>query len=227
MEPEGVESVGQLGTPTILLRAYHSSHHLWAAEHYSQIAGEIENTHSGPSRFDIRHRAYVTNCIMSSVAFLEAAINELYQDCYDVHLSYVAPLASNVRETIADFWGMTEKENKSPISVLDKYQLTLRFSDNEPFKKGESPYQDVDLLIKIRNSLVHFKPESLGGENVHKLENKLKGKFSENVLMAGSGNPFFPDKVLGSGCTEWATASVRAWAEEFFKRLGVVPNYQR
>ncbi len=45
--------------------------------------------------------------------------------------------------------------------------------------------------------------------------------------MSGSGNSYFPDKALGKGCTEWAVKSARNFADSFFKRIGVEPNYQK
>lgn len=217
----------EVGTPTVLMRVYYSSYHLWGAHHFAQLAGEIEDAHNGRSRFDIKHRVYVTNSLLSSVAFLEAVINELYQDAFDQHSSYLSMLSQGIRDLRADFWAMTEEENKSPISILDKYQLALRFCGKEPFKKGESPYQEVDSIVKIRNALTHYKPQSLGGDNIYRLEGRLRGKFRENKLMSGSGNPYFPDKVLGRGCADWAVTSVRKFADKFFSEIEVIPNYQR
>jgi hypothetical protein len=86
-----------------------------------------------------------------------------------MHLSYVGALPEASRQIIADFWGMTEEENKSTISIMDKYQLALRFCGKAPFKKGESPYQEVDCVVKVRNALMHYKPKSLGGDHIHRL----------------------------------------------------------
>lgn len=215
-----------LGTPSWSMRVYYSSYHLWGSHHFAQLAGEIEDAHSGPPRFDIRHRSYVTNSLLSSVAFLEAAINELYQDTYDKHSSYLSALPQEVKNLLADFWGMTEEENKSIVSILDKYQLALRFCGKKPFGKGDSPYQEVDSIIKIRNTLTHYKPQSLSGDSIHKLEKRLRGRFEDNLLMLGSGNPYFPDKLLGRGCADWAVASTRKFADKFFSEIQVIPNYK-
>jgi hypothetical protein len=74
---------------------------------------------------------------------------------------------------------------------------------------------------------MHYKPESYGGEVQHKFLQQLRGKFSENPLMAGAGNPYFPDKCLGSSCATWTVYSVKKVADEFFRRLNISPNYQR
>ena len=222
-----VEVKAIIHTPTVLMRVYYSSYHLWGAQHFALLAGEIEDAHGGRSTFDIKHRAYVTNSLLSSAAFMEAAVNELYQDAFDEHSSYLSPLSQETRNLLADFWAMTEKENKATISLLDKYQLALRFCGKETLSKGESPYQEVDSIVKIRNALTHYKPQSLGGDNVHRLEGRLRDKFQENKLMSDSNNPYFPDKLLGRGCANWAVASARTFTDKFFSEIEIVPNYQR
>ncbi|MGH8647627.1 MAG: hypothetical protein ACREX4_25455, partial [Gammaproteobacteria bacterium] len=92
---------------------------------------------------------------------------------------------------------------------------------------GESTYLVIDTLFIIRNDLIHYMPESLGGDNIHRLEARLRGKFLENSLMAGSGNPYFPDKALGKGCADWSVASVTRFTDTFFSQLNIVPNYLR
>jgi hypothetical protein len=67
----------------------------------------------------------------------------------------------------------------------------------------------------------------LGGDIQHKFVGQLQGKFTDNQLMKGSGNPWFPDKCLGHGCAEWCIRSVTELADQFFERIGVEPNYQR
>ena len=212
---------------TITMRAYYSSYHLWAAKHFCELAKNAENEPGDHTRFDIKHRAYVTNSILSAVAFLEAAINELYQDAADNHESYITKLNADSKQLMSDFWQFTEERNRSAFNLLDKYQIALTFLRKPQFDSGQSPYQDVTLVVRLRNELVHFKPKSLGGDVEHKLARQLRGKFAENKLMDGSGNPWFPDKCLGHGCAQWAVASVTNFADQFFAAIDVEPNYQR
>lgn len=218
---------GDGGIPKIKMRTYFSSHHLWAAKHFAKLAGCIEDSADGKSYFNFEHRAYVTAAILCAVAFLEAAINEVFQDAFDEHPSYVGSLNSETRALMKDFWEGTEETKKSATRILDKYQRALCFAGVAKFNKGRSPYQDVSSLVDLRNELVHYKPESLGGDSIHKLGKSLGGKFPENRLMVRSGNPFFPDKCLGKGCANWAVSSSRKFADEFFERVGIEPNYQR
>ncbi len=215
------------GSVTIKSRVYYSSYHLWAAKHLCELAKAAEEAVGDRPRFDIEHRAYVTNSIFSAVAFLEAAINELYQDAADDHESYIYALDPDSKRLMSDFWQFTEGQNRTFLGMIQKYQLALTFLRKPLFEKGQSPYQDASLVVKVRNELVHYRPELLGGEAEHKLARQLRDKFRINKLMAESGNPWFPDKCLGYGCAQWAVESITTFADEFFARISVTPHYQR
>src|SRR5689334_4395269 len=87
----------------IAMRAYFSSYHLWAAQHFTRLATELETTIKGP-QFDLPHRSYVTNAVFSAVAFIEAAINEVFEDVNDRHPSYVGVLDPESHKKLAEGW---------------------------------------------------------------------------------------------------------------------------
>ncbi len=217
----------QLGLPSWSIRMYFSSYHLWAAKHFLETSKQIEESITELPAIDMRHRAFIINSIFSSVAFAEAAINEIFQDALDNHHSYIGSLGRDKIELLADYWRMTEIENKSHISILDKYQLVLRFCGIAPFRKDKNPYQDANLTIKLRNALIHYKPESFSPDKPHKLGNQLQWKFPQNNLMSKSGNPYFPDKCLGYGCANWSCKSIEKFTDLFFQRLDIEPNYKK
>jgi hypothetical protein len=59
------------------------------------------------------------------------------------------------------------------------------------------------------------------------MEERIRGKFVDNRLMEGSGNPWWPDHCLGHGCAEWAARSALVLADQICGDLGIKPNYQR
>lgn len=65
------------------MRGYMLLQHLWAAEHFARLALEYEAAHTGEPQRWVRHRSYVITAVAESVAFLEAFINELFQDAKD------------------------------------------------------------------------------------------------------------------------------------------------
>ncbi len=217
----------QAGRASFSMRMYFSSYHLWAAKHFLEISKQIEESITELPAFDMRHRAFIINSIFSSVAFSEAVINEIFQDALDNHYSYIEPLGRDKIELLANYWRMTEIKNKSHISILDKYRLVLLFCSRKLFKEDEKPYQNANLTIKLRNTLIHYKPESFSPDKRYKLGDQLKGKFPQNKLMIESGNPYFPDKCLGYGCANWSYNSMEEFTNLFFQELGIEPNYKK
>ena len=109
------------GNAAVLMRPYFSSRHLWGARHFTQLAKKIERRHSdNKSFFDIELNAYVTNAVLSAVAFLEAAINEIYDDVADEHSGYVDPLSWETKRLLSGLWDRVER-----WPILEKYQACL------------------------------------------------------------------------------------------------------
>ena len=206
---------------TVLKRAYFSPYHLFSANHFLELAASIEDSHTGRDHFDFYHNSFVIGSIISSATFLEAAINEIYQDVFDEHNNYIEPLDNDARKALKSFWSKYERS-----SILRKYQFALTTAKLEPFPEKENPYADVDLAIQLRHQLIHYKPETFGGGESHELTEVLGGKFKLNPLMSSPSNQFFPDKCLGKGCAEWVLKSCLSLADEFFERIQITPNYQ-
>lgn len=213
----------------VVLRDYLSSHFLWTAEHTSALAAAIEDAHVGEPRFDPEHRAYVLSSIIASASFAEASINEIYQDAHDGHGlvgdGYLAPLEPRTIEALKATW-LGTSEGRS-LGSLERWQLLLIHAGAQPLDRGGPPYQDAQLVFRLRNALVHYKPEDVAADWVHRLEERLKGKFASNRLMNGSPNPWWPDHCLGHGCSEWAAQSVVAFTDYVSDAVGLRLNYRR
>jgi hypothetical protein len=228
VRPETIRLGVEIPTPTIMMRNYFSTHLLWAARDMASKAAAIESTHTGDSLFDIEHRSYIVGSVVSAASFLEAMVNELFQDAYDGHGirddGYIAPLSARTIELMGGWWAESG-EGSEP--VLTKYQLLLLFAEQPELDKGAEPYQSAALLARLRNALVHYKSESVTAEVEHRFTKALRGKFLDNRLMAGSGNPWWPDHALGAGCAQWAFDSAKALADVVADALQITPNYRR
>jgi hypothetical protein len=192
------------------MRLYFSTYLLASAALSSRLAGEIEARHQGESYFDLDHRARVFSSILASVGFLEAMVNELFQNAVD---DYVPPggaitsLDENVRRLMAEYWRATEKGER--VRVLHKYQALLTFAGEPAMDRGTIPYQAANDVIMLRNEIAHFRPQSVSPGKPTKMETRLRHwGFKDNRLMQESGNPWWPDKCLGYGCSQWALQSV-------------------
>ncbi len=211
------------GSVAIAMRVYYSSYHLWAARHFTRLAHEIEDAHTGRSIFNITHRSYVTATVLCAVGFLEAAINELFNDAKDMRTSYIEPLGADRTAKLADRWKKSARR-----SMLKKYAIALKCIGEPAFSESDQFYRDVSLLVRLRNALTHFCPETQYQDTLNELAADLKKRgFPPNRLMQGAGNSYFPDHCLGAGCAGWAVAAAQTFADTFFSRIGVPANYQR
>ena len=181
----------------------------------------------------LRHEAFVLNSILSSVAFLESTINELYADAVDNSCNYADEGNESVLRLIAERWENGKNFDRAP--VLNKYQQILTITGKSPFDDREPGYSNVRDLVGIRNYLMHYKREWVPFRNrgivpeksitiAEKFEQALKTKFAPNPF-AHRNRPFFPDKCLGHGCAEWAVVNSIVFTDEFFRRLGIPAPY--
>ena len=220
---------GRHSIARISMRNYLSTVHLWAAIHFAERAKALEFDPAARKGYNIEHAAYVVGSVTEAAAFLESAVNELFLDCRDGHQSYITGLSAADKNALAARWNDWHAPEQRPrwIETLEKYQTALRSCGLRVFDKGLSPYQDAKLVMSLRNGLVHFTPEDLSSDDRHELGDALRAKFDSNKLFPEpSGNPYFPSRCLGYGCAAWAVSSSRRFADEFFAKLRVSPNYQ-
>jgi hypothetical protein len=209
-------------------RFYYSHYHLQAAALFARRSSKLEKEHGSnnvvPSDVFSEHRAYVTGAILSAVSFLEAEINEIFADSADDQREHIHQLG-DVIFLLSRMWSLGVPKTAS-YSILDKYQIALALADKQEFDKGASPYQDVRLLIKLRNALVHYEPEYTARDSSgsKRLEQNLQRRFPLNPL-TGSRTPFFPERCMSHGCAKWAVESSITFVDDFCSRMGLKPVF--
>jgi len=200
-----------------------SGHHMLSAAFFARQSANIEETVKKDNLTDEvrdKHRAYVTGAIISSVASLEAAINEIFLSAIDGNKIF-QNFDDKFPELLTELWPTVEKT----ASILHKYQIVLVAATKEKFNPGQTPYQEVDDLIKLRNALVHYKPEwDTNLKNHKKIEQRLKTRFPINPY-SHINDAFFPKKCLGHGCAEWAVKSSIKFIQDFYERMGFKPKW--
>jgi hypothetical protein len=175
----------------------------------------------------IRHEAFILNSILSSVAFLESIINELYSDAVDNAYVFYDDKNEMLLKTIGEKWNNEKNFDRQPL--LHKFQKILLIAGAPEFEDDDPAFTNVRNLIEIRNFLMHYRREWLtvkkgrmagesGETHGEKLEKILKTRFAPNPF-AHKNQPFFPDKCLGHGCAEWAVVNSLIISDEFFRRL--------
>jgi hypothetical protein len=181
----------------------------------------------------LSHEVFILNSILSSVAFLESTINELYADAADDAYFFTDKKNEVLLQTIGEKWRNEKNFDRAPL--VNKYLKILMIADKPGFDDNNTVFSDIRSLIEIRNSLMHYKREwivvqkgeiSLDFEETHgeKLERMLRNKFPGNPL-AQKNRPFFPDTCFGHGCAEWAVGNSLAFTDEFFRKLELPAPY--
>lgn len=220
-------------TTTTLSRSYISVTHLSSAALFSQRANEIEskvtkdNFHGSNIRRE--HSACIVSSIMLSVSFLEALINEFYTDCFDHHKPEYFDLPNY--SCLVNNW-KNGFPRTAKYTVVEKYRIALEIMCIDPVSNDRYPLQDIIKLIKLRNALVHFEPETtisfsscgIDSSQIHKFEKDFVGKFKLHPL-TGEGNPFYPDKLLCAECAKWSVKSSIDFTDLFFSRIKKTPIY--
>jgi hypothetical protein len=181
----------------------------------------------------LRHEVFILNSILSSVAFLESTINELYADAADDAYFFTDEKNEDLLKTIGEKWRNEKNFDRAPL--VNKYQKILIIAGKPVFDDANPVFSNIRNLIEIRNSLMHYKREwivvqkgELSGKitetHGEKLERLLRNKFAGNPL-AQKSHPFFPDTCFGHGCAEWAVGNSLAFTDEFFKKLELPAPY--
>jgi hypothetical protein len=76
-------------------------------------------------------------------------------------------------KAFADFLAELD-EREVGASLKAKYNMAHWVLCGQPFDKGRSPYQDFDLLVDLRNLVIHLKPDSTAAERTKKLLRRLQ-----------------------------------------------------
>jgi len=179
---------------------------------FSRKCGELENSPPAPSAADLakgmnwteatyrEHRSLAVASVLASAAFLEASINELFASASHDELELAegrGSLSASQRAVLTAAAEMLDGNR-----LLDRFQLALLLLGHKTFDTGRQPYQDAQLLVHLRNELVHYKPQFRAGAGAATSEGWLRGlesKLPSTSPFTGAGNPFFPDRCLGHG----------------------------
>lgn len=131
--------------------------HLLTTARFARLCHGIEQENEGKplGQFFEEIQSLVTAGVLSSVASMEDNLNELLVD----NPRFGSNLTDRAFEEI---WSDAERR-----SLLDKYQFILTLLDHDTIPRGERLFQNADALVKMRNALVHFRPEWIDEKGIH------------------------------------------------------------
>lgn len=219
-------------TIEIITRGYLGPMHISAACFFARQAIDIQKSLDAKSSSHANF--YAAAAVNSSVAFLEATINELLADCHEdegfAGIVRKKKIPKKDRRSLRTLWGIFEK-GKLRVSVLNKYKFALQFLGREELNTGTDPWGQAKALVVLRNYLTHFVPEdevvpleSIPAEEI-KVVKALRGRFPLHPEYSQRGHPAF-QRLLSAGCAVWGVKSSVAFADTFFKFLGIHCPYE-
>ncbi|GAD85349.1 hypothetical protein FEK33_03180 [Nocardia asteroides NBRC 15531] len=200
-----------------------ATQHLWTALHMARLCDERENEllGLGYTGADVEHQALAMSAVISAACFLETYINEIYAVAADDNKTLRAPIAGvdgRAVELLGFVWKGADVAAEK-WTVMDKYQFGLAVAGKPKMDAGRNPTQNAKHLIKLRNTLVHFKPEWQAHDVAHRVEKDLKTVFPGNRLYSGA--PWFPAVCLASGCANWACDTSMDFVDTWCEEMGI------
>jgi len=183
---------------------------------FARHARKIEDTtQSVTEEIQADHRAFVVSAIMQSVAAIEAEISEII-----IH-GPGHQLGSNGIDKDARDFLLPLANVLDDCSSLERYELVLHLLQKSSIDRGAEPFQSADILVRLRNALIHYK--SVWGKELEskKLIKQLKQlRFEAPPFISKSSN-FFPHKILCSSCASWSVTTAKEFINRFYVHLNI------
>jgi hypothetical protein len=207
-------------TATANIRRGLSVQNLLAARKAALVVGQVESNNAGAAEFgpwadDILTAVPVA--IIMSAAALEAGVNESIKDILDQPDKY-----SLSGTQIADLTSEFDSQFGDPRTRAKKVAKIV----GRPADLTQPEWRDIELLIWMRNRLVHFKPrwdhEAIPEEAMFLALLKRVGR--PNRFFARP-KPEMPHGAFTYGCTKWAVRAVTAFQVHFAAHVGVADRF--
>lgn len=178
-------------------------HHLMAACRFAARVRQIERD-VAPDEFMSVWDEIIQNALgvaTLTVASLESYANQFHFD---------GQVTGNLSILAAEVVG--ELIDREPI--LSKYKIALAIKSGKRLASNSPEVQNVQLLIKLRNAIVHFRPEWFCQQKKHlKLSKQLTDKFQCSKFL--ERQPIFPSAWASGDFVVWALCSTKSFIEYF------------
>lgn len=202
----------------------------WNAALFADLCEKLETAHQADffrrgewkpnDRVMKEHRAFSVAAVMHSMSALEAGINEFYHELLSGDSGRAKPVDAKTRDLLLHSWPLLKKDHGQ--KTLDKYNWALSTAGKPEFDLGSPPAQGFSLLRRLRNAIVHYRPEWSHENGDHAaLEKSISGQFPQSALMP-TNMSWFPGRCFGAGCASWAVGVAESFMSEFCGRMGIV-----
>lgn len=193
-----------------------ASHVFYKRAEELELALETASDQTEISRMEVEHKGLIASMLMQCVSAAETAIFMVITNGPGHHLG-----TNGIDHDARSFLTKFEKELER-LSVLEKYQAVLKLLSKPEFDTGRTPHQAMQLVVAIRNELVHFKPVGVYPfeEDSEKMLKRLRSLKLKHSPFPGSKSIYFPNACLSSELGRWALTSTVQYLDCFYEMIG-------
>jgi len=161
------------------------------------------------------HRACVVGAVTQSAAALEAEISEVLIHGPGHHLGSNG-MDVSARDFLSPLADIIDDQ-----STLRRYDLVLHLLRRPALDRGANPYQAVDLLVRLRNELIHYK--SKWGEEMDRarIVPRLERLGFSKPAFASLHAHFFPHRCLSASLASWSVTAGVEFIKAFYLNLAI------
>lgn len=221
------------------MQTYYSLRHLQSAGFFVRRSERVEiRVLRNPENAGLTQilQSYVAASLFASTAFLEALCSELIGDAATPSGGHLSTLGADVLHRVADI-GKRKRGDRPPAGknarplVLARFDQILDACGKAPLADGAAVAAEVQLAVRFRNRLVHYKAEwmDVGTDEFVRSGNFMHSDFKEDMQerfpRLSTAGLLGADVLLRSDCAAWALRSAVAYADEIFRRLAIDPIY--
>ena len=154
-----------------------------------------------------------TSCVLNAVCFLEARINEQIS---------IAVMCFDEDEREGKSWRVIQRLQKK-LTLQEKWDLIAVNTNGLLWDKGVEPFQSLDIIISLRNELVHYKGE-LFSENKapnNKILQLMKkfGVTSNTTWIEDDFSIWINDLLCSKSLSKWIFNKVNNFNNSYQNRL--------
>lgn len=189
---------------------------------FAKRANDIEiNNPSSPiiEKYRIEHQGAVLAAIMQSVASLEAEMYEVLEHGPGHHLGSNG-LDVEAQKFLNPMINLIDSEE-----ILERYALVLHLLKKKPLERSTVHWEHALLLVRLRNSVVHYKSRWNRDIETTKLLKSLRKLGHPKPPFVSEHSSFFPHQCLNAACAKWAINSALSFLNLFYANLGFYDRF--
>ena len=204
------------GTSSADMRMSLVGTYLLASAHFAARAKAIElmEATTVTEELQTEHRGSVLASVMQSSAALEAEVYEIAAHGPGHHLGSngIDAAGHQLLEPLTDLIDSQE--------VLERYCLVLHLLQKPALDRSTHVWEHAQLLIRLRNSVVHYKSRWNNEIEATKFLKSLKKLRQAKPPFVSIHSPYYPTQCLNAACALWAVQSALRFLEVFYGNLG-------